>query len=263
MKSLVIIAAILGALALTSVSGKSFNDRIECLQLQRAQARIYEAKIKALIEKLLEQLKTGMPEQNIPPMDPFVMDNMNIVVDQQVAKIDATVTGEVTGITNLEITKLTLSLAGFRFTYGFKFPAISANVQYSVNGEIAEFVPIYGSGDLTATIHDLSIEGIGKIGSQGSGEEQKIFLENFEAKLAMGGLDFHATGLLGDEGISALLSKLIAESVPDFINEFEHDISALIKTQVHSLAEKALEGKTMQDILGMIMGKREIIVCGD
>lgn len=41
----------------------------------------------------------------------------------------------------------------------------------------------------SATINDLSIVGTGKIGSKGSGDEQVIFLENFEAKLAMGSLD--------------------------------------------------------------------------
>lgn len=75
---------------------------------------------------------------------------------------------------------------------------------------------------------------------------------------------FKATGLLNDEGISALLSKMLSESVPGFLDEFSQEISAVLKTQVHALAEKALEGKTMKDILDMILGKNEkIIHCGD
>lgn len=63
-------------------------------------------------------------------------------------RVNATATGEVVGLTNLEVTKLSVSIAGFRFTYGFNFPAISVKVKYSVDGEIAQFIPFYGSGDI-------------------------------------------------------------------------------------------------------------------
>lgn len=55
--------------------------------------------------------------------------------------------GQIVGLTQLDITKLTLSLAGFKFTYGFKWSSIHGQGKYGLDGILGGVLPVIGNGD--------------------------------------------------------------------------------------------------------------------
>lgn len=60
---------------------------------------------------------------------------------------------------------------------------------------------------------------------------------------------------MDDEQLSFLLSQMISDSLPDIIRNFEAQINSVVSKKVTELANKAMDGLTIQDILDMIKPK--------
>lgn len=63
--------------------------------------------IKQSVENLKPALIKGIPEMNVPPLDPFKMANVVIFDGTQIPNLKASLANlEVTGLSNFDITKL-------------------------------------------------------------------------------------------------------------------------------------------------------------
>lgn len=60
---------------------------------------------------------------------------------------------------------------------------------------------------------------------------------------------------MDDEQLSFLLSQMISDSLPDMIRNFQAQINSVVSEKVTELANKAMDGMTIQDILDMIKPK--------
>lgn len=55
--------------------------------------------------------------------------------------------GEIVGATHFDYEKLTLAIAGFKFTYGLKWPSIHGKGSYGMDGLFGGILPVFGNGD--------------------------------------------------------------------------------------------------------------------
>lgn len=256
MKSIFIVACLLSAIVCIQAASKGLGERIECFGgYERFQTRIYDAKIRELIEKLRDDLKNGNPEEGIAPLDPFIMEDWRLQIKEEFAKLDWNMTGNIAGLMSWDLTDIKFMLAGFKFNFGILFKKIVGKGAYSIDGSIMEVLPVYGKGEFDVLADNLVINGSGKIGSKGTGDEQQLFLENFTINLALEKFTFGVTGLMDDEQLSFLLSQMISDSLPDMIRNFENQINSVVSKKVTELANKAMDGMTIQDILDMLKPK--------
>lgn len=256
MKSIFILACLFSAFVCILGASKGLGQKIECFGgYETFQARIYEPKIRELIENLRDQLKNGIPESGIPPLDPFVMTDWRLQIKEEFAKLDWNMTGNIAGLMSWDLTDIKFMLAGFKFSFGILFKTIPGKGAYSIDGSIMDVLPVYGKGEFDVLADNLFVNGSGKIGVKGSGEEQELFLENFNIAMSLEKFTFGVTGLMDDEQLSFLLSQMISDSLPDMIRNFQAQINSVVSEKVTELANKAMDGMTIQDILDMIKPK--------
>lgn len=103
------------------------------------------------IEKIRGKLRVGIPELEVPGLEPLVIPELVI---QRGTRFTATGTNIVVrGASNFKITKLKVDIPNNIFRFGIKIPALRINSKYSVNAKILS-VPIKGQGDVTANATD-------------------------------------------------------------------------------------------------------------
>uniref|UniRef100_A0A1B6L2D3 Uncharacterized protein n=1 Tax=Graphocephala atropunctata TaxID=36148 RepID=A0A1B6L2D3_9HEMI len=103
------------------------------------------------IEKLRPKLKTGIPELDVPGMEPLVLP----VVDMSRGGLRARGTNvTVRGASNFKVTSLKADLNNTKFYIGIKIPFLSFDAQYEVNTRIL-VVPLKGKGPIKANATDV------------------------------------------------------------------------------------------------------------
>lgn len=122
-----------------------------CASAFGCQRNFVEDKIKKFIYALAEKLRNeGIPELNITSLDPWLLENVNLAIKESamVAMQLNVSTAKVTGLTYFDITNLTFSLTGMKFTYEFKWREVNADGKYTLNGRLGA-LPVLGNGTMT------------------------------------------------------------------------------------------------------------------
>ncbi|XP_044752568.1 circadian clock-controlled protein daywake-like [Coccinella septempunctata] len=105
--------------------------------------------IRESIEFLRPQLKQGIPELNVPGIEPLFIKEVAILRGQNNNFKAFLRNINVYGASNFEITKLKLNVDKFTYRVGVKIPSLMMNGDYDIDAKIL-VVPIKGSGKFRA-----------------------------------------------------------------------------------------------------------------
>ncbi|XP_014471627.1 PREDICTED: uncharacterized protein LOC106742839 [Dinoponera quadriceps] len=213
----------------------------------------YATSIKGFIESLKPIIRSGNESLGIPPLDPFLAEELPIEVDlEDVVKVKLDLFDvDVRGLSEFDVNKGEFEMLSMKLVIDLTWPLVYATANYNINGTLGGEMPIFGKGDITAGVKGFNFftEISFKLKNLKYVEVKNIIL-----KIALGGLDFKITGLFNDEELSELVSSMISEMVPDLIKENHDEIVGYIIPILKDKINEILEGKTISDIIKIIGG---------
>lgn len=65
-------------------------------------------------------------------------------------------------------------------------------------------------------------------------------------------LQLSITGLFDDEYVSAILSEVLSDVVPQLVRDHQHEITTEINAKVMEFGNKKLEGMTLSELLALL-----------
>ncbi|XP_011138541.1 protein takeout-like isoform X2 [Harpegnathos saltator] len=108
------------------------------------------------IEHLREKLATGIPELDVPAIEPFRLDNLRLLRGPSSASLDLNLTDiQVRGPSMFEVHNLKTDVNKLVFTYDLTFKKLEFKGKYSVNARIL-LLQLDGVGNLTGYFDNYS-----------------------------------------------------------------------------------------------------------
>lgn len=116
--------------------------------------------IKSSISELLPKLKVGIPELNIPPLEPLDLGRISFISGSSTANL-ATNLSDVTvwGVSNFDIVYLSVknTKKGKTFRFKVEIPQIYAEGHYEVNTKLL-FIDLKGEGKFRTNVSDYHFD---------------------------------------------------------------------------------------------------------
>ncbi|CAG9768272.1 unnamed protein product [Ceutorhynchus assimilis] len=184
------------------------------------------------IEFLRPKLKEGIPELNVPPLEPLPLDEIKLVSGPG-AQIDANITNLIVhGASQFKITDLKPDLAKTRFLVQFTIPTLYFEGDYDIDMNIL-VLKYKGKGPITGNFTNYVFNCLLKADKIQKGNKTYIQFKKFALTLHTGKSDITLGGLFGDNGaiLSAATNQFLKENSDLFIDEIRPALE-------NSLAEK-------------------------
>ncbi|KAI1292889.1 hypothetical protein HDE_06770 [Halotydeus destructor] len=109
-------------------------------------------------EKFKSKVRTGVPEMDIPSMDPLTMSRINLKPMIGGDDFDVKLKNvRVAGLSTFYLKDLTPKLAQLRFRISLLFPKITIDCQYAVNGSIYDVFDLHGTGTSSLEYNDVLV----------------------------------------------------------------------------------------------------------
>ncbi|KYB27500.1 hypothetical protein TcasGA2_TC031133 [Tribolium castaneum] len=144
---------------------------------------------------------------------------------------------ELTGLQGFQVPYLHLAVVGMQLNFTFVLPSINLFTDYKGDLLVANLVPFYGAGK--ANVHILNAE------IQGSAQtdlSNGISLKNLRIQLYVESATFDIHGALNNEDFSQILSALLNDLVPSFIDNHQQVISDILSPIIEGLINAILNG---------------------
>ncbi|XP_011699346.1 PREDICTED: uncharacterized protein LOC105456760 [Wasmannia auropunctata] len=207
-------------------------------------------KLEEALEKLRTLLRNG--GEGFPVLDPFIKDRLPLKLNESIPAGNIEFDGlftkiNVTGISNYTINSADFKIFGLKLHANLTWPTITANLNYTMNGKVLDF-GIYGTGGMDAALHDLNIQ----VDMSCNLKNSHVQVKQMSTKISLRALNFHATGLYNDEGISDILSKTISEVMPKLIKENQKVIVDNINQVATEMLNDYLNTITLKELLKLL-----------
>ncbi|XP_071645747.1 circadian clock-controlled protein daywake-like [Temnothorax longispinosus] len=226
-------------LAVATIGVVAARDIPEFLHICQTNDPHYEACITESIEHLKPYLKAGVPEYNIPSLEPLKLKKLTFTPTSSI-KVDATDI-DVFGASNFQIKKVKLDFNTLLFLVDVALPNIRVEGKYLLDGRLL-LLPIRGSGPMHGNFSNClgacKIQVAKFIDQDG---EEKMRITDFKLKVSVGKGTLKLDNLFGGE-----------QALGDVINSAINNNFGLFLRELLPLVEKALSD-AFQNIAGNIV----------
>ncbi|KAJ3654890.1 hypothetical protein Zmor_014043 [Zophobas morio] len=174
--------------------------------------------IRESVEYLLPQLKNGIPELQVPSLEPLHIDEITIFGGDVPSNLKAFLRNvKVHGASNFQITKIKLNIDKNTYRVGVKFPKMVFDGDYDVDARIL-VTPIKGTGKFTADITDVDGQAVLKGEIIQHNGHREIKFSSFDFAIKIGDYNLHLENLFnGDEVLSKAITDVIHENKGEMI----------------------------------------------
>ncbi|XP_030766710.1 uncharacterized protein LOC115890579 [Sitophilus oryzae] len=175
---------------------------------KRDDQHLSECVIKS-IEYLRPYLIKGIPEYNIPSLEPLIMENFFSDETQTLKIVVNNVSAY--GCSNFTISNLSINLLNHEVIIDVEIPQLMIEAQYTLDGKIL-LVPVKGTGNLEANITDIGARA--KLKGEPYEKDGDIYVRHREIKLKarVGGGSVRLKNLFNDK------DKVLLTIINDAIN---------------------------------------------
>ncbi|XP_012274702.1 uncharacterized protein LOC105696660 [Orussus abietinus] len=205
---------------------------------------------KAFLESFSETLQTGNDTLGIPVLDPLDLKEQPFVLNEDGVEISGEVQGvKVDGLSVYEVGPAKFGLT--KLVVGLTWPKLAGTVdKYTVEGNIGDFVPVQGSGDIKFTAKGLRFESTIylKVG-------KNVQIRDMDTTLSLDSLDFVINGLYNDEEVSSLISTVISDMAPELLDGHQDEITEVINNLVMEKVNDFLFDKSLKDLYALLGNK--------
>ncbi|XP_050309981.1 circadian clock-controlled protein daywake-like [Anthonomus grandis grandis] len=169
--------------------------------------------IKDSVEFLRPYLVKGIPEVNVPPIDPIKFDKIVIFDGVSTPNLNAYLANiEATGLSKFEITKLKLDVDKMTYLVGVKFPFLEMHGDYSVDAKILA-APIKSQGQFHANVSGIQGQGLIQ-GYIGEGTNRLLF-SSISLKLKISDFNLDLENFLNNDPVLGQAARSLVSGNKD------------------------------------------------
>lgn len=242
LKVAVFLVAIVQAVLVSSAEETDLN--IE------ARADFITEKVTELIEKLKKQMKDGIPEANIPPLDPLVIPGLDLgplkighIAKLNKAKFENAV---VNGLPNFSIEHIKTSIFAMNVNITLHFPLLSIEGLYEIDGMFVSILPVFGKGPFHVYVKDVLAGGNAKLAAS----DGKMSLKTLQLHASIGHVDIELEGLMGGGDLGKEMNGLIQKSGNLLVRNLAPKLATIFSEFARTKLNNALKNMDIGGIIG-------------
>lgn len=212
-----------------------------------------EDRLSELLEEFRTFLVKGIPEFNIPILDPLHIDNIQFNIQQESGDFN----GSASDVTIRHISKFVLDGVRFSDIGAWKFrldlnvtlPFIRADGLYDVNALIGDTIHVFGDGKFWLNIYDikLRISAIIKL------EYTTLRLSDLGLNIKIAKLENYFANLMHDEKTGELYNRVISKMAPEALNILWPELKKPVEKQILTFINSALENASVANVVRRIL----------
>jgi hypothetical protein len=198
-----------------------------------------DPKIDLCFQNLLNHIKPylakGIPELELPPIEPLVIPEMKIENGQGPVRVRAIFTNiTAIGPGNYSISKARVNMSSNRFDIHMTFPKIELQGNYDINGNVLLF-PLQSNGAFWALFGDVSavvrVQGVVDV----KDGVRYLTMSKLLVDFKLGRIRFRVTDNLNGDNV-------IGQAMNQFLNQNAHEIVEELKPAASSSISKHFKG---------------------
>lgn len=208
-----------------------------------------EDRLRALLEEFRGLILRGIPELNIPVLDPLHINKIDFDVNHEAAHLK----GKAENLTVKHISKFQVDkerftdLGNFRFKLDLNltFPLIRVTGKYKVDGQVGRRFIVFGSGPFWLNLIGL------KVGTSTILKftlPAKLRVESLYIDIKLAQLENNFENLYNDKEASALVNRVISKMAPEALDILWPEIKPSVQEQIKKYINKILEDVTVVNI---------------
>ncbi|XP_047363517.1 circadian clock-controlled protein daywake [Vespa velutina] len=199
------------------------------------------------VESLKPYLQKGVPEYNIPSLEPLLLKQL-IVSEKSGLRISAK-NVEAYGASDFTITDLKINFDDLEFTMDIKLPHLHVIGTYEINGKIL-LLPIEGSGPMTGNFtHCVGSVNIHATKKQLPNGENHVQIEEFKMKITVGKGNLNLENLFGGEKVLGdVINSAINSNFDAFIKELQPLIERTLSDAFREIANSIVSNFTYEQL---------------
>jgi len=234
-------------LAVATIGVEAAKEIPEFLHICQTKELHYEKCVGNSIEHLKPYLKTGVPEYNIPSLEPLKIKKLTIAPTNTL--LLQAFDMDVYGASNFSMKKVKLDLDSLLFLVDVALPNILVEGKYEVDGRIL-LLPIHGSGSLygnfTNCIGACKIQVAKFLDKNG---EEKIRIVDFRMKVSVGGGTLKLNNLFGGEqALGDVINSAINNNFDLVMKEFLPFVEKGLSDAFQNIADNILQQFTFAQL---------------
>jgi len=192
-------------------------------------------------------MSTGIPEINVPILDPMSVDAMNLIQGQFTSTFSQI---QVRGLSKMITKSVTANADDMTMKVRLSFPELRITGQYKLSGKIF-LLPVEGSGTFWNVLNDVSVESNSKLIMKGSAPNQILQVSDQNLNLAVGKMRMRLNNLFNGDPI-------LGETINAFLNENSQEVFNEVKPEISKQVGQ-LVVKVMNDALGALPAEKFLL----
>ncbi|KAG8282426.1 hypothetical protein J6590_036392 [Homalodisca vitripennis] len=198
------------------------------------------------VEKLRPKLKTGIPELDVPGLEPLVLPVVDVSRGTGVRARGTNVT--VRGASNFKVTNLKADLNNTKFYIGIKIPFLTFDAQYEVNARIL-VVPVKGKGPIKANATD--VEGNAVLKGRKISRDGDTYVDFTELKLDLdiSNYNVHLDNLFnGNKELGDAVNLALNDNKREFMEALRPVVERIVSDVLLDIAKKVTKNFTYDEL---------------
>ncbi|KAK6633519.1 hypothetical protein RUM43_001099 [Polyplax serrata] len=209
------------------------------IQVCRSTDPQLEKCINSSIEAIRSKLVTGIPELDVPPLEPLALNEVSLIRGPDGAKIEASVKNiKVFGPSNFIIKSLRANVKNSQFDFRVLLPKLSFKGDYSMNMRIL-LLKLQGQGVITGNLTNYRAE-VNMKGDKIKRNGQKyLHMRKMKTKLDVGDVAIHLTNLFnGDPVLGPATNRILRSNSKLFLEEIQPALESSISEVFTDIANR-------------------------
>lgn len=201
------------------------------------------------VDALRPYLKTGIPELEVPPIEPLFLDEIKLRSGPSGAKLDANITNvKVWGPSDFKVLEVRPNVAKKRFAFKVTIPFLHFEGDYDIDMNIL-LLKYKGVGPINGNFTDYSFDCIMKGHTTKVDGKEYLKFDKMHLKLYFGKSTIRLENLFRDDPVIAKATdEVIGENTELFLNEIKPILEKSLAEKFTDIANKLTLKFTYQEL---------------
>jgi len=197
--------------------------------------------LQQVLKDLKPRLAEGVPEINLPAMEPLKLENVAFQQGSGPVRVVAEFTNvEVSGLSNFTQSNFWVDVPKRTLDFDLILPQLTLVGNYEVSGNLF-FIPIGGNGDFYLNLGGTRAKGVSKLGVFRNITQAKVVVKKTDVSLEIETIKVHLTNLFnGDPLLGTVINNFLNENSQEVFEEIKPQIGTQVGELLSLLANRAM-----------------------
>jgi hypothetical protein len=197
-----------------------------------------------IVEDLRPLMPTGIPDVNVPVLDPMFISSINLNQGEGPVSIKSTFSQiQVRGLSKFTTNSVTADPDAMTMRLKMQIPELRITGQYQTSGRVF-VLPVEGSGTFWNVLANVTVDSLSNLVIKGSAPNEILQVSNQKIDLTVGKMRMRLNNLFNGDAV-------LGETINTFLNENSQEVFAEVKPEMSKQVGE-LVIKVMNDALAAL-----------